>query len=335
MKKILTGTVAVLAALTMFAGCTKKSQTNTSATTEDKTPVEKDVYTIGVIQLVEHPALNANYEGFVEGLKEAGFIDGKNIKIDYKNAQNDQSNCVTIADKFANDNVDLIFAIATPAAQAVANRTQTIPIVISSVTDPKSANLVNSNELPGVNVTGTSDLTPCEAQIDLLHRLYPQAKKVAMLFCSSEANSKFQVNLAKAACKKYGIKTIDATVSNTNEVQQVVQSLVDRVDAIYTPTDNMIASSMATVALVTTPNKIPVICGEDGMVQSGGLCTYGINYFELGKKTAAMAVEILKDKKNPAGMPIQYLDASGCEFTYNKDTAEQLGIEIPSDLLKE
>lgn len=315
MKKIIVFAAAI-AALALFSSCQKK---------------DKKIK-IGVIQLVEHPALDKNYQGFVDGLKNAGFIDGQNIEIDYENAQGEQANCVTIAQKLVNDQSDLIFAIATPAAQAVANMTSDIPILVSSVTDPKTAQLVESNEKPGTNVSGTSDLTPCAAQISLLKRLLPSAKKVAILFCSSEENSRFQANLAEAACQKEGLDFVEATVSNTNEVQQVVQSLVGKVDAIYAPTDNMIASSMATVALVTTPNKIPVICGEEGMVQGGGLATYGINYYELGLQTAKMAVEILKDGKKPADMPIQYLEK--CDFSCNKEVADELGIEIPADLIK-
>ena len=315
MKKIIVFAAAI-AALVLFSSCQKK---------------DKKIK-IGVIQLVEHPALDKNYQGFVDGLKDAGFIDGQNIVIDYENAQGEQANCVTIAQKLVNDQSDLIFAIATPAAQAVANMTSDIPILVSSVTDPKTAQLVESNEKPGTNVSGTSDLTPCAAQISLLKRLLPSAKKVAILFCSSEENSRFQANLAEAACQKEGLDFVEATVSNTNEVQQVVQSLVGKVDAIYAPTDNMIASSMATVALVTTPNKIPVICGEEGMVSGGGLATYGINYYELGLQTAKMAVEVLKDGKKPADMPIQYLEK--CDFSYNKEVADELGIEIPADLIK-
>ena len=315
MKKIIVFAAAV-AALALFSSCQKK---------------DKKIK-IGVIQLVEHPALDKNYQGFVDGLKAAGYVDGQNISIDYQNAQGEQANCVTIAQKLVNDQSDLIFAIATPAAQAVANMTSDIPILVSSVTDPKTAQLVESNEKPGTNVSGTSDLTPCAAQISLLKRLLPSAKKVAILFCSSEENSRFQANLAEAACQKEGLDFVEATVSNTNEVQQVVQSLVGKVDAIYAPTDNMIASSMATVALVTTPNKIPVICGEEGMVQGGGLATYGINYYELGLQTAKMAIEILKDGKKPADMPIQYLEK--CDFSYNKEVADELGIEIPADLIK-
>ena len=294
-------------------------------------PKKQKVIKIGAIQLVEHPALDASYKGFVDGLKAAGYEDGKDIKLMYENAQGEQSNCVTIADKFISQRCDIIFAIATPAAQSVANKTETTPILVTAVTDPKTAGLVESNEKPGTNVTGTSDLTPCAAQIQLLKKLLPNTKKVAMLYCSSEENSRFQINLAKAECDRQGLTYVDATVSNTNEVQQVVQSLVGKVDAIYTPTDNMIASTMATVSLVTTPAKIPVITGEDGMVQGGGLATYGINYYELGKQTAKMAVEVINGKK-PRDMPIQYLDK--CDFTYNKETAAALGITIPADLLK-
>ena len=297
----------------------------TSCGSEKKSKVVK----IGVIQLVEHPALDANYQGFVDGLKEAGYVDGQNIKIDYQNAQGEQANCVTIAQKLINDRSDLIFAIATPAAQAVANLTDEIPIVISSVTDPESAKLVQKNTAPGNNVTGTSDLTPCAAQMQLLKKICPEAKTVGMLFCSSEQNSYFQIALAEKACDELGLKYVEATVSNSNEIQQVVQNLSKKVDVIYSPTDNMIAAGMTLVAQVATENGIPTIVGEEGMVNGGGLATYGLSYYELGKQTAKMAVEVIEGKK-PADMPIQYLDK--CDLKINEDTAKKLGITIPSNL---
>lgn len=297
----------------------------TSCGSEKKSIVVK----IGVIQLVEHPALDANYQGFVDGLKEAGYVDGQNIKIDYQNAQGEQANCVTIAQKLINDRSDLIFAIATPAAQAVANLTDEIPIVISSVTDPESAKLVQKNTAPGNNVTGTSDLTPCAAQMQLLKKICPEAKTVGMLFCSSEQNSYFQIALAEKACDELGLKYVEATVSNSNEIQQVVQNLSKKVDVIYSPTDNMIAAGMTLVAQVATENGIPTIVGEEGMVNAGGLATYGLSYYELGKQTAKMAVEVIEGKK-PADMPIQYLDK--CDLKINEDTAKKLGITIPSNL---
>lgn len=313
MKKFTALTCALTLAAVALTGCGKEKVTK-----------------IGVIQLVEHPALDANYKGFVDGLAEAGYVDGKNIKIDYQNAQGEQANCVTIAQKLINDGDNLIFAIATPAAQAVANLTSTIPVLVSSVTDPESAKLVKSNAMPGTNVSGTSDLTPCAAQMNLLKKLCPEAKKVGMLFCSSEQNSYFQIKLAEEAAAKLGLEYVEATVSNSNEIQQVVQNLCSKVDVIYAPTDNMIAAGMSLVAQIATENGIPTICGEDGMVQSGGLATYGINYYELGKQTAAMAVQILKGEKKPQEMPIQYLDK--CDLSINEKTAKRLGITIPADL---
>lgn len=294
-------------------------------------PKEK-MLKIGVIQLVEHAALDANYKGFVDGLADLGFVDGQNIKIDYQNAQGEQANCVTIAQKFVNGKSDLVFAIATPAAQAVANLTKKIPVVISAVTDPESAKLVKSNKAPGKNVTGTSDLTPCAAQMELIKKLFPEAKTVGMLYCSSEQNSHFQVKLAEEACAKLGLKYIEATVSNSNEIQQVTQSLCGKVDVIYSPTDNMIAAGMPLVGKVAIENKTPVICGEEGMVRAGGLATYGINYYELGRQTAKMAAAILNGEKKPAEMPIEYLDF--CDFVVNEETAKALGVNVPADLLK-
>lgn len=285
---------------------------------------------IGVIQLVEHSALDANYKGFVDGLAEAGYVNGKNITIDYQNAQGEQVNCVTIAEKLINDRDDLIFAIATPAAQAVANLTKDIPVLISSVTDPESAKLVAKNTAPGGNVTGTSDLTPCEAQMDLLRKIYPNATTVGMLYCSSEQNSYFQIALAKAACDKLGLKYVDGTASNTNELQQVVTSLCGKCDVIYAPTDNMMAAGMTLISQVAAEKGKGVICGEEGMVKSGGLATYGINYYELGKQTAKMAVKILKGEAKPAEMPIEYLQK--CDLSVNEEAAKKLGVTIPENL---
>lgn len=343
MKKRLAILMTLVLMLSMFTGCgTKENASDDSNhsvsddTNQDDPDAKEDgnsdkVYKIGICQLVQHDALDAAYEGFVDGLKEAGYEDGKNISIDYKNANGEQANCNTIATKFVNDKDDLILSIATPAAQACANATTTIPILVTAVTDPAQAALVDSNEAPGGNVTGTSDLTPVADQIKLLKDLIPDAKKIAILYCSSEDNSSIQAELAKQEAANLGLETIEATVSNSNEIQQVVQNLVGKVDAIYAPTDNTIAAGMETVSLVATPNKIPIICGEDGMVKSGGLATKGINYYNLGKQTAMQAVKILEGA-DPATMPIEYLE--DVEFTYNEEIANELGIEIPEDMKK-
>lgn len=312
MKKI---TGIVLAAVVVFfaAGCQKKAAGG--------------ALTVGIIQLVEHPALDAACKGFIDGLAEAGYKDGESIIIDYQNAQGEQANCVTIANKFVNDKDDLILAIATPAAQAVAQLTDEIPILITAVTDPATANLVETNERPGKNVTGTSDLTPVAAQIDLLKTILPDARTVGLMYCSSEQNSVFQIQLAKDACDKAGLRYVEGSVSNSNEIQQVTQSLVGKVDAIYIPTDNMLAAGMPLVAQVANENRIPTVVGENGMVQSGGMVTYGINYYELGKQTAAQAVQILRDGASPADMPIEYLER--CDLAVNEDSLAAVGMTLP------
>lgn len=342
MKKIASILLASVMALSLAAcgSSTSSSAPAESSATSGSTAAEGSsapaadgkTYHIGIVQLVQHPALDAAYEGFVDGLKELGYEDGKNIVIDYKNAQGEQANCVTIADKLVNDNNDLILAIATPAAQAVANKTKDIPILVTAVTDPADAKLVAANDAPGGNVSGTSDLNPIKEQMGLLKQLVPNVKKVAMLYSSSEANSAFQVALAKAELTAMGIETMDATVSNTNEIQQVVQSLVGKVDAIYAPTDNIISSSMATVSMVTIPEKIPVIVGEEYQVENGGLATYSLSYYNLGKQTAAMAVKILAEGAKPAEMPIEYLQQT--DLIINTETAEKIGLTIPAELLE-
>lgn len=326
MKKVL----AILLAGVLAAGATACSGNSTTASAAgDKGKTWK----IGVVQLVEHPALDAAYKGFVDGLKEAGYVDGQNIKLDYQNAQNEQANCQTIANKFVNDKSDLILAIATPAAQAVANATKEIPVLVTAVTDPAASKLVASNTAPGGNVTGTSDLTPVEEQIKLLKQILPNAKKIALLYCSSESNSKIQADLARKAASSLGMETVDATVSNSNEIQQVTQSVVGKVDAVYAPTDNMIASGMSTVAMVTQEAKLPVIVGESGMLSKGGLATYGINYYDLGKMTAVQAVKIMKDGTKPAAMPIEY--SKQVNLTLNDEVAKKIGVTFPQAILDE
>ncbi len=320
MKKLfITLSIAILS----IASCSK---TDTSSANNENTGNIK----IGIIQLVEHSALDQANKGFVDGLKEAGYEDGKNITIDYQNAQGEQANCITISQKFVNDRVNLILAIATPAAQTIANFTKEIPILITAVTDPADSKLVADNNMPGGNVTGTSDLTPVKEQIDLLKKLVPSARNIAFLYSSSEQNSKFQIDIAKAKADEVGLTYVDATITNPNDLQQVVQSLIGKVDAIYVPTDNMVSAGMANVIAITDPAKIPVICGEAAMLKAGGLATYGIDYYELGKLTANQAVKILKGEAKPAEMPIEYIQNPVLEI--NTNAAQKLGVRIPTDL---
>lgn len=280
-------------------------------------------YRIGVLQLVEHEALDAANEGFVAALDESGI----SYEIDQQNAQGDQSACQTIAAKLAGDEDDLILAIATPAVEACAGVTTEIPIVGTAVTDFAASGLIKSNDEPGTNITGSSDLTPVEAQINMLHKVLPEAKEIGVLWCTAESNSDLQAAMAKEACEKLGLNATDYTVSSTNEIQSVVESMAGKVDAIYTPTDNTIASGMATVTMVADDNDIPVIAGEEGEFNAGALCTYTISYEELGRLAGEMAVHILQDGADPATMPIQYYPADKLTLLYDEQKAQKYGID--------
>lgn len=334
---------AMVLSLTACGSGTAKTEPTTAATEASATESESESvaesteaesvaaadgkeYKIGVLQLVQHTALDATYKGFEDALKDAGI----NYKMDYQNASGEQSNCQTIAEKLVTDQDDLILAIATPAAQAVAGVTSDIPIILTAVTDPAASGLVATNEAPGGNVTGTSDLTPVKEQMELLQKLMPEVKTVGILYCSAESNSEIQAQMAREALDVLGIAHENYTVSNSNEIQTVVESMVGKVDAIYAPTDNMIAAGMATVGMVAVDNKIPVICGEAGMVEAGGVATYGIDYYQLGYMAGEMAVDVLVNGKNPADMPIAYLPAEKCELTVNQEIADALGLDVSS-----
>ena len=323
-KHLIMGVTAVLTA-GIIAGCGGGGG-------QKKTEDGKKMYKIGIVQLVEHNALDAANKGFVDGLKKRGYEEGKNIEIDRQNAQADQSNLANISQRFISNKANLICAIATPAAQTVANATKDIPIVGTAITDYESAKLVKSNAKPGGNVTGTSDMNPIKEQVDLLKKLVPEAKTVGVIYCSSEVNSEVQVKAMKAYAETKGLKVETATISTVNDIQQAAQSLVSKVDAFYAPTDNVLASAMPTLISVTDPAKKPVICGEENMVKAGGLATYGIDYYKLGLQTGDMGADILDGKKKPADMPIQ--TAKDLKASVNKKNADALGVKIPDDVMK-
>lgn len=318
------------AAGTTQAAETAQSASATAAQTDqgdaEKTAAatEGKVYEIGILQLVQHNALDAANKGFIAALDDSGI----QYEADQQNASGDQSACQTIASKFANDKKDLILAIATPAAQAVAGAVTDTPVLVTAVTDPGESGLVDTNEKPGGNVTGTSDLTPVKEQVELLQRILPDAKKIGILYCSAESNSSIQAEMAEKAIQAAGMTSQNFTVSSSNELQTVMQSMVGKVDAVYAPTDNTIAAGMATVGMVANDNKLPVICGEAGMVESGGLATYGIDYYQLGYLTGQQAVKILTEGASPADMPIEYLPIDKCRLMVNQETANALGIDV-------
>lgn len=345
MKK-LTKTFALLMSISMLAGCSSSTSsdsdtaTSDSETTTDTTNTESSEASktakIGIIQYAEHPALDQATEGFKDYLIEQGYSEDS---FDFKNAQGEQANCTTIAQTFVNDADDLIYAVATPAAQASATATQDmenpIPIVVSAVTDPESSGLVESNDKPGTNVTGASDLNPIEEQLNLLKKVIPDAAKIAIMYCNAEENSRYQAALAEAYCDEIGLEYVEAPVTDSNQIQQVVESLIGKVDAIYIGTDNLLAEGMATVTQVANENNLPCFVGEEGMVSNGGLITYGIDYYELGKIAGAQALAILEDGEDPADMAIEYLPEDKLTITVNLEAAEKLGITIPDDILEE
>lgn len=316
----------------LVAGCSGGTEPGTGAETETEmgTETEGDKKSIGIIQYVDHIALDSSREGFIAALNDNGYTEGDNITVDYQNAQADAANLSTISDRFVSNKVDLVLAIATPAAQSIAGKTTEIPILGTAITDYEVARLVDSNEAPGGNVSGTTDMNPIKEQIDLLMQLVPDAQTVGVLYTSSEDNSILQAQLAKEAIEKLGMTYVEVTVSNSNEVQQAAQSIVNQCDAIYIPTDNIFASAMPIVYGVTAESKTPVICGEAGMVNNGGLATLGINYYDLGYQTGLMAVKIFKGEAEPASMPIE--SASGFDFAINGTVAEEIGLEIPAEL---
>jgi putative ABC transport system substrate-binding protein len=323
-------------ALSLLAGCSANAVNSTQPAESavqsqaDAAPqtqeTDGETYNIGIIQSIEHPALDQCYEGFAQALSDNGYDD--KITLDYQNAQGDPSNLSTIADRFVSRESDLVLAITTDAAQSMASKTTTIPILATAVTSYTVAGLVESEEAPGGNISGTSDMNPVAAQIALITELLPETKTIGLAYNAGEDNSVLQIDLAKSEIESLGLQWTEVTVTNTNEVQQAIQSLVGKCDAIYIPTDNTMASAMPTVYGVTSESKTPTVCGADTMVLEGGLATMGINYYDLGYKTGLMAIEVMNGR-NVGEMPIQYADRSDA-VTINGQVAEEIGYTVPA-----
>ena len=311
------------AASAVLAGCGSSSSSSGSSSSSSSDSSSAS-YKIGVVQLTEHTALDATNQGFVEAVEASGL----SVSIDQQNAQNDQSACQTIASKFVGDGVDLIFAIATPAAQAAAAATTDIPIVGSAITDYAASGLVKDNDKPGTNVTGASDLTPVAEQLQMMQKVLPDVKKVGLLYCSAESNSDIQIASAKEELDALGLSYTEFAVSSSNEIQSVVESAVGKVDALYAPTDNTIAAGAAQVGQICKENKLPFITGEEGMCEAGGLFTLSINYKDLGKLAGEMAVKILKGESKPADMAIEHLSTNELVVVKNEEMAEAIGVDL-------
>ena len=295
------------------------------------TPVNPDekVFQIGIVQLAEHPALDEATRGFKEFLTEKL---GDKVQFSVQNAQGEQTNCTTIVNQFVSSKVDLIMANATNAVKAAREATSDIPVVGTSVTDYVFSGLVASNEAPGANVTGASDMNPVNVQVQLMKTLCPEVKTVGIVINSGEENSAIQAEEAKTAFEAEGFAVKIYSVADTNEIQTVVTAACNEVDAFYEPTDNLIAANVPTMSNITTAAGKPVICGEGGMCESGFLATYAISYYELGRAAGEQAFNILVNGADPATTPIFFFDVSQLTLVVNEQNAAELGITIPEEL---
>lgn len=296
-----------------------------------------DLLEIAIVQYVTADALDNAREGIIEGLKENGFVDGENIKITVHNPQADASTLAQMAE-IAVRKSDLIFAIATPVAQALKAEAESqgsdVPIIFTAVTDPLAAGLVDSNEVPGGNVTGTNDMNPVAEQVALMMEFataQSTPKKLGVIYTASEKNSEVQVGLVRAAAEKLGIEVVTQTITSVNDIQTMTRALINSgVDTIYLPTDNAVSSAVTSVTNETNSAGIRTICGEEGMVFGGGTVTLGINYFNLGKITGKMASNVLNGAST-ADMAVQSLTVF--RLVINKKVADESGIVIPQSLL--
>ncbi|MEG1448842.1 MAG: ABC transporter substrate-binding protein [Oscillospiraceae bacterium] len=315
MKKFISLVLALTMAVAV-SGCGSKGEE-----TPQTENTNEDAIQIGIVQIVQHPSLDTIRTSIVERLEETLEVP---FEIDYKNANNDQSNLNSITQKFVGDEKDLIIAIATPSAQSAMAQTSDIPIVFSAVTSPEAAGI------EGDNITGTSDRIPVEEIFTLAKQLTPNMKKVGFVYNSGEANSLAVIEEAKAYLTSQGIEFDEATITNTSELQQTAQSLAEKCDALFSPIDNTVASAMAVLADIAIEMKKPIYVGADSMVADGGLATVGIDYTVLGKETADIAVEVINGK-SPSEIPYRVLEDFA--VVINKETAEKIGVTVSQELL--
>lgn len=289
-----------------------------------------DLPTIGIVSISDHTSLTMIREAIVAQLASDGYVDGETVHIDYQSAQGQPSNLKTICQKFTSKNYDLIIAIATPSAQVALGETTEIPIVFSAVTDPVSAELVDSMEQPGGNVTGTSDAVSAAQIMDLALQLTPDIKTVGAVYSTSEVNSLSVVNDLKQYAASHGLTVVEAPITTGSELQSAASALVGKVDAVFSPIDNEVANSMPAITQVLDEAQIPFYVSADSMVMDGGFATYGINYVSLGTETALMVKEIL-DGADPATMPVRTIE--DVQIYINTDVASRIGVEIPQEIL--
>ncbi|MBR7554969.1 ABC transporter substrate-binding protein [Allobacillus sp. GCM10007491] len=321
MKK-LQGWLVLLIGLLVLSAC-GASDDESSAEEVNKDDAD---FVVGISQIEEHPALDSATEGFKQALKDAGL----EVHFDFSSAQGDANTNQLIAEKFVSNDVDLIFANSTPSAQGALNETEEIPIVFTSVTDPVGANLIESFENPGGNVTGTADMHPdtVKKTVELVKEMGYES--LGLVYNASEQNSKTQIELVNEEAKAAGVNTVEKTISSSSEVKQATEALVGDVDSILIITDNTVVSALESVLQVSHAESIPVFVSEHSSVESGGLAAFGFNYFDIGYEAGEKAVEILKDGKNPGEIPSTY--PQNLKLQINEDAAEKMGVELTDEL---
>lgn len=305
--------------LLVFSGCTKESP-------------DKKAFVIGINQFMQHPLLDDVNKGLNEALKTAGISQEVGSQIIVKNANGDQNVALQINKQFIDQKIDVLVALGTPAAQSATKLTKTIPIVFGAITDPVAAGIADSIEKPGGNKTGTTDRWPYEKQIALIKKLVPKAKKVGIVLNPGESNTEASMKYIRPLIQKDGMETVEVPVANTAEVYNAVKSLVGRCDVLLVPGDNTVIAAMDSMVKVANKNKIPLFAGSTDMVEKGAIATYGNNYYEIGRETGKIIVDILKNKKNPGSIPVMV--ASDADLVINVNAAKAQGVTIPDDLLK-
>lgn len=326
-KRIVSLFASLSLVLSMSLGLTGCGDKAAQDDNQGSTDGESTKYTVGICQLVQHEALDAATQGFIDALNEA--LPGE-VEFQTKNASGDSANCSTIVNGFVSDKVDLIMANATGALTAAAAATSDIPILGTSITAYGVAlDIDDFDGTVGGNISGTSDLADLEAQANMITEWFPEAQKVALLFCSGEPNSRYQIEEVAKCLSDKGIETKEFAFTDTNDVASVTQSAADYADVVYVPTDNTAASNTEAIANILVPAGVPAICGEEGICKGCGVATLSISYYDLGVATGEMAYEILTEGKNPGEMEIRY--APNVVKEYNKEICDTLGITIPED----
>ena len=296
---------------------------------------DEESVTIGISQFAEHGSLDNCREGFLEGLKEAGYEEGKNLTIEYQNAQADTGNAATIADSFVNKKVDLICAIATPSAMSAYNSAMDadMPVIDTAVSDPAGAGLVNEDGTNVGNITGTSDKLPVTEQMALIRELMPDAKKIGILYTTSEANSVSTIQEYKDHAEEYGFEIVDTGINTIADVEMAAKDLASKVDCISNLTDNTVVSALQTVLAAANDAKIPVFGSEVEQVKNGCVAAVGIDYVALGKQTGEMAAKVLKGEATAAETPFEICE--GGNVYVNTEAAGNIDFTISDDVLGE